>query len=68
MATAKVSIQFSSLNDLRTFIRAIDTDVYEISLTRFMITCHCPKEYIDMAVEKQNGKVLAANAQAQKDS
>lgn len=60
MPTSKVSIQFTSLNDLRKFIRVIDTNVYEMNLKKFTITCHCSEEHISLAVEKYNGKVINA--------
>ena len=60
MSTSKVSIQFNSLNDLRKFIRVIDTNVYEMNVKKFTITCQCSEEHIALAVEKYNGKVVNA--------
>ena len=60
MPTSKVAIQFTCLNDLRKFIRVIDTNVYEMNLRKFTIACHCSEEHIALAVEKYNGKVINA--------
>ena len=60
MCTSEVTIQFNSYYQLREFMRRIDTEFYDVSFTKFTITCHCTKENLDLAVEQYNGKIIKA--------
>jgi len=62
MKTPKISIQFPSNSDLKTFMRAIVIDGYNINFTRFILTFLCTEEQQELAVEIYNGRVIKYNA------
>jgi hypothetical protein len=60
MNKTNVSIRFTSLTNLWAFRREIDINLFEMNLSKLMITCECSEEEIQLAIEKYNGKLIDA--------
>ena len=58
MQKTRVSIQFTSLTNLWAFRMAIDVNVFEMNVSKIMITCECSKEQIELAKSEYKGRVV----------
>jgi hypothetical protein len=67
MKKTRVSIQFTSLGNLWAFRMAIEANVFEMNMSKIMITCECSKEQIALAISEYKGKLVEVKEEAWKD-
>jgi hypothetical protein len=58
MVTTKVSIRFTSLNNLWAFRLEIDANEFAMNLAELTITCECSKEHLELAKSKYHARVV----------
>ena len=58
MTISKVSIRFTSLNNLWAFRLDISAYEFSMNMAELTLTCQCSAEHIQLAKEKYNGKVV----------
>ena len=58
MPKSKVSISFTSLNNLWAFRLAINANEFTMNLAELTISCECTKEDIELAQRQYQGQVV----------
>jgi hypothetical protein len=64
MQKTRASIQFTSLTNLWAFRMAIAVNVFEMNLSKIMITCECSNEDIELAINQYKGKLVEIKQEA----
>jgi len=62
-----VTLQFPSLDSLYKFRAEINTTNFEVSIQKYLLTCDCTKEEIQLAASEYNAKVFTGKKNAQMD-